>query len=61
MIAMNSLISNTNWEKFSLDLTTAIHDMQEKGLNVEVQYQPLIMHTNQLCYTALVLGRLKGE
>lgn len=61
MIARNYLVANTDNEKFMLDLKTAISDMQEQGLNVEVQYQPLIMYTDRICYTALVLGRLKGE
>ena len=61
MIAKETLLANTDYEKFSRELANSIYDMQQEGLNVEVQYQPLIANANQVVYSALVLGRLKGE
>lgn len=60
MIAKETLLANTDYEKFSRELANTIYDMQEEGLNVEVQYQPMVNNANQIIYSAIVLGRMKG-
>lgn len=61
MIVKNALISNIDAKAFSEQITAAIDHMQKEGLIVEVHYQPMVVSKNSLAYSALLLGRVKGE
>lgn len=61
MIAKNSIIANTDGKVFSEQLTEAIDIMQKEGLTVEVHYQVTALGNYSCVYSALLLGRSKGE
>ena len=60
MIAMSALVSNPNAKLFNEQLSKAIDEMQAKGLIVEVKYQTHVWK-RKIVYSAVLLGRLKGE
>ncbi|EGT4144044.1 hypothetical protein EQY69_07380 [Clostridium perfringens] len=52
------LVSDTAWKDFIKSVGDDIRRLQEKGLEVEVQYKPVV-NDNEVVYTALILGRIK--
>lgn len=61
MIEKHSLVANTDPKVFSEQLTEAIDYLQKAGLIAEIHYQPTVLHNNNIVYSALLLGRTKGE
>lgn len=50
-------ISNTEGDKFLIDLQKAINELQDSGQEVEVQYKVNSFPNGQIAYSALILGR----
>lgn len=45
-------------EEFNKFLVDDIKLMQNAGLEVEIQYNPMILPTGQIVYSALVIGKV---
>ena len=58
MIAKHALVSNPDGMKFWTDVVKDIDAMQDAGLDVEVQYRPIV-NNHQVLFTAAILGRTK--
>lgn len=52
------LVSDTVGKDFAKTVNDDIRRLQEKGLEVEIQYNP-VATDNEVVYTALILGRIK--
>ena len=58
--AGNTLLTQTEAEKFNSEIYRCIKEAEERGEIWEVQYKPLILENRQLVYTALILYKKKG-
>lgn len=61
MIDKSIFVSDADCEVFFEKLTQSIDKMQKEGLTVEVHYQTAAMDRYYCIYSALLLGRVKGE
>ena len=59
MIIKSAHVSSTDSENFLQRISEAINLFQTEGLNVEVQYHPLVIPGNRtpIVYDALIHGR----
>lgn len=52
------IVTNTNHEDFINNVCDDMKKLQERGLELEIQYKPVVVGS-ELVYTALILGRIK--
>ncbi len=54
-------ISNTDSSKFVKEFINTINVLQEDNQEIEIQYKVNSFSNGQLVYSALILGRKRGE
>lgn len=52
------IVTNTNHEDFINNVCDDMKRLQERGLEIEIQYKPVAIGS-ELVFTALILGRIK--
>lgn len=63
MIEKVILLSSAEQSTFCRVVNQGIKNLQEEGLQVEIQYKPVMEHDeyNYVLYTAMLIGRLRNE
>jgi hypothetical protein len=56
-IVDTKIVNEDSEKSFQMSLNIAIIEMQEKGLYVELKYQPIVRVSGTIKHMALVIGR----
>ncbi|QTR73050.1 hypothetical protein JC775_20360 (plasmid) [Bacillus cytotoxicus] len=60
-IVDTKIVNEDSEKSFHMSLNIAITEMQEKGLYVELKYQPIVRVSGTIKHMALVIGRILNK